>query len=103
MEQVEDVAETRFRCGCTRRIVLAAVFLVQRADLFLRQPQQVRVLRQRLLVCVEKIRQQGEVQVYVLVGQETDFQRFDEAVDASRAGKHRRDHHQRARSRRNAQ
>ena len=41
-----------------------------------------------------KIGQQAEVQMLVPIGQEADFQRFDQSLDVLRAREHRRHHHQ---------
>ena len=46
---------------------------------------------------IAKIGQQAEVQVVVAIGQEPDFQRLDQVLDALRAREHGRDHDQRAR------
>ncbi len=77
-----------------------AIFLVQLFDPRLRQPYQRPVLRERFLVRVAKIGQQAEVQAFIPIRQEPDFQRLDQILDALSTGEHGRNHHQRARLRR---
>ena len=89
MEQEERVAP------------VAWVLFVQRFDPLRRQLHQRCILRQRFLLRVPKIGQQAKVQVIVPIGQEPDFQRFDQILDVLRAGEHRRRHHQGAHFRRN--
>ncbi len=94
VEQEEPVA--------ARLIAVGRVFLVQRRNPLLGQLQQCCVLRKCFLVRVHKIGQQAEVQVLVAIGQKPHFQRFDQLLDAGRAGEQGRHHHQRARLRRDA-
>ncbi len=90
MKQEEDV------------VAAAGVLRIQRLDPLPGQLQQRRVLGQRLLGRVAQVGQQAEVQVVVAIGQKPDFQRLDQVLDVARAGEHGRDHHQRARCRRDA-
>ena len=85
------------------RIALCVhVLLVQLFDPLPGQPQQLLVLRDRFLVRIREIRQQAEAQVVIPIRQEPDFQRLDQGLDVAGAREHRRNHHQRARFRRNA-
>ena len=69
-------------------------FQIQFVDLLRRQLHQSGVFGQRFLLGIEKIGEQREVQAGIAVGQEADFQRLDQAVDAGRAGQHGGHHNQ---------
>ena len=58
-------------------VTVRRVFLVQRGYSHPGQLQQRPVLGKRFLVCVRKIGQQAEVQVFVPIGQKLDFQLLD--------------------------
>jgi hypothetical protein len=78
------------------------VLFIQPFDPLPGQPQQRLVLRNRFLARVPEIRQQAEVQVVVPICQEPDLQGLDQVLDVAGARKHRRDHHQGARFRRDS-
>ena len=79
----------------SRLLVLVIEFL----DPFPGQSQQGRVFRHRFSLRVPEVGQQGKVQMGVPIGQESDFERFDEMLDMFNAAEHRRNHDQRARLR----
>ncbi len=93
VEEEEDVAGRAFG----RRLVGAAVLLVQALDPGARGPQQRLVLRHRFGRRVAEVGQQAEMQMGVAIGEEADLQRLDQPVDAFDAGEHRGDDDQRAR------
>ena len=76
-----------------RVAIYAPVFFIQFPDSRLSQLQQRIVFRQRFRACILKIGQQAEAQVVVTVGQEPDFQRFDQIFDVLSTAEHRRNHH----------
>ena len=96
VEEKEGVAG----CALLGRVRGRQVLCVQVVDSLPCEPQQGLVLGQRFGGRIPKIGQQAEMQMVVPIGEEPDLQRLDQAFDAFGAGEHRRDHHQRARLRR---
>ena len=82
------------------RIRGAPVFHVECLDALAGQAPAGRRLRQRFRRRVGEIGEQSEMQARVAIGEEPDLQRFDQGLDVFGAGQERRDHHQRARRRR---
>jgi hypothetical protein len=73
------------------------ILAVQHLDSGPRPLQQRLIAGQRLLRRVAEIREQGEVQVRIPIGEMMNLQGLDEPVDALQAGEHRgHDHHRAA-------
>ena len=60
------------------------------------------ILRHELLLCIDKIRQKAEVEVYIPICQVSNLETFQQIYHFFRAGKNGRYHHQRSQLLRNA-
>ena len=78
------------------------VLSIQLFDFLSGQQQKRFVLRYRFLTRIQKISQQTEVQILILVGQKPDFNRLNQVLNVLSAREHRRDHGQSTRFRRNS-
>ena len=75
------------------------VLVIEFLDPLPGQAQQGLIFRYCFFLRVPEVGQQGKEQLAVPIGQESDFERFDEMLDLFNAAEHRRNHDQRARLR----
>jgi len=77
-----------------RLALLAWILGIQRVDAGPCRQDQLLITSHRLPVGILKIREQGKVQVTVPIGEESDFKRLKQIVDALCMLEERRNHHQ---------